>query len=156
LLDNNYEGIAKNNDLYEAHVKLQEKEKALEAALTGDDSSKVKEAFDAFSKANSEHLEKEESIMMPKIQQFVEDGHPMKKYMQEELLAAIDEDQLEFFITFACEILEKHPEGQPRAKVFTHALYASAKPEQWSQWDKWIKESLSEKTYNELQEVISS
>jgi len=156
LLDKNFENIAKEQGLYDDHVELNKLEEAVDAAFEKGDKKEIKEAFDAFAKANTSHLEKEESIMMPKIKEFIAGGHPMKKYMQEELLATVSDDQMEHFIKFANEILEKHSEGEPRVRVFDHALKAASTPEQWAKWDAWIKESLSKKSYKEVQDAIQA
>jgi hypothetical protein len=95
--------------------------------------------------------------MMPKIREFKEGGHPMKKYMQEEIIAAVDKPgEMEHFVKFANEMLEKHSEGEPRVRVFDHALKAAATPEQWTEWEQWIKETVSDTTYEELQNAIKA
>ena len=93
--------------------------------------------------------------MMPKVMEMKKMGKPLKKYMKEELLATIvNTPDFEFFVKFANEILERHSEGMPRVRVFDHALWAVSTPEQWKVYDKWIKDTLPDKSYQEIQAVL--
>jgi hypothetical protein len=49
-----------------------------------------------------------------------------------------------------CQVLERHHEGQPRARVFAHALWGVGTPEEWAVWEPWIQESLSAELYTEM------
>ena len=60
----------------------------------------------------------------------------------------------EFFIKYSNEILEKHHGGMPRVRVFDHALWAAATPEEWAIWRGWIEETLTEGSYKELLAVL--
>lgn len=159
-MDAHFEGVATENHLSDDHDTLNQKEKALDEAFQRSKNKitkEIKTAFEEYSKANLAHLEKEESIMMPKIMAFVKMGHSLKKSMINDLLAAvIDTEDFEFFVKYANEILEKHPGGMPRARVFDHALWAVSSPEQWKVYDQWIKETVSDTTYQELQAVINA
>lgn len=76
--------------------------------------------------------------------------------MVEEILATIINDpNFEQWVRYANEVLERHSDNMPRVRVFDHALYAVATPEQWSVWNEWIKDTLSEESYNELQAAIA-
>jgi hypothetical protein len=127
--------------------------------MGGDHSlAEIKIAFEAFEEANLAHLEKEEGIMMPCVSKMAKSGkHNMKQIMREEILASIvDSKDFEFWIKYANEVLERHPEGMPRVRVFDHALWAVASPAQWEEWDKWIKETVSAATYKELHDAIGA
>jgi hypothetical protein len=95
--------------------------------------------------------------MMPKIMEMVKGGISLKKVMQEELLPMVSESlDFEFFVKFANEILEKHTENMPRVRVFDHALWAVSSPEGWKKYDQWIKETLKNKSYQEVQAAINA
>jgi hypothetical protein len=70
------------------------------------------------------------------------------------LATVVNSPDFEFFIKYANEMLDKHNGGMPKARVFDHALWAVATPDQWNQWSGWMKESLAEKTYEDLQSVL--
>jgi len=159
LLNLHGEGISKQCDeLREQHGHLYEFEQDIKDAFehAKDVSEAVKTAFASFKTENLLHLEKEEKIMMPAIQKLMKAGKPMKKYMLEDIFPLIADEDLEFFIKFANEILQKHEEGgMPRVRVFDHALWAIATREQWFVWDEWIQEVLSDEKYKELQSAIA-
>mmetsp|Transcript_15261 Transcript_15261/g.16936 ORF Transcript_15261/g.16936 Transcript_15261/m.16936 type:complete len:220 (+) Transcript_15261:188-847(+) len=155
LLDKNFDKIVTKAGLSDSHHILEDMEEITTKAFADGDIAAVKSAYKSYEETNLEHLEKEEKIMMPKVMAMKKMGLPLKKYMQEELLATIIETpDFEFFVKFANEMLERHPEGMPRVRVFDHALWAVSTPEQWGVYDKWIKETISEKSYQELQAVL--
>mmetsp|Transcript_14070 Transcript_14070/g.18348 ORF Transcript_14070/g.18348 Transcript_14070/m.18348 type:complete len:252 (+) Transcript_14070:243-998(+) len=157
LLNEKFDGIANNGKLAELHVILHEKEEAVEEAFKAKDIAKLKEVFPPYDKINLNHLVKEEEIMMPKVMEMQKAGENVKKLMREELLDTVSgSPDFEFFVKFANEMLDKHPEGQPRARVWDHALWALATEEEWTVWDAWIKESLKPETYKELQDAIEA
>jgi hypothetical protein len=148
--------IAEEEHLHDLHVNLEEKEHALADAFEASDLDAVKSAFAAFDELNLEHLKKEEAVMMPKVMEMVKSGVSMKKVMIEELLPMVsDSIHFEFFVKFANEILEKHPENEPRVRVFDHALWAVSTPDEWKKYDRWIKETLTPETYQEVQDAIN-
>lgn len=63
-------------------------------------------------------------------------------------------NHFQFFVEFAMEILERHSEGKPRARVFAHALLACATDEQLPVWEGWIKASLSPELFAQIETVI--
>jgi hypothetical protein len=149
--------IAEEEHLHDLHVSLEEKEHALTDAFEASDLEAVTSAFAAFDEFNLAHLKKEEAVMMPKVMEMVKGGISLKKLMVEELLPMVSESlDFEFFVKFANEILEKHPENMPRVRVFDHALWAVSTPDEWKKYDRWIKESLTPTTYQEVQDVISA
>lgn len=92
---------------------------------------------------------------MPAIMQMMKAGEPLKKYMIDDILAVIvNSPDYEFWIKYANQVLEKHHGGMPRARVFDHALWAAATPDQWQQWEEWIKDTLKDETYEELKQVL--
>jgi len=161
LLDKHFDGAASNEGLDKEHQKLEEAEHALEKAFqvswfSGGNLDAAKKAFEKFDEENLAHLKKEEDLMMPLVGKMTQTGHPMKKYMQEELLATIiDDPRFESWVKYANEVLEKYSDGMPRVRVFDHALWAVATDEQWATWNEWIKDTLSEDVYNEIQAVIA-
>jgi hypothetical protein len=93
--------------------------------------------------------------MMPLVSKMAQTGHNLKEYMQTEILPLVSNDpDFEFWVRYANDVLERHAEGMPRVRVFDHALWAVATPEQWAVWDKWIQETLSEEKYKEVQDAI--
>ena len=124
-------------------------------ALESKNVDSMKSTYAEFEELNLAHLKLEEDFMMPSVMSMVKAGKPMKKFMIEEILANVKEDEMEFFIKYANRVLEQHSGGQPRVRVFDHALYAVATPEQWKLWDSYIKDTVNEKTYGELHAVIS-
>ena len=157
MLDDECGGVASDAKLSDDHATLEAKENELKAAFAAKDLAKVKETFAEYEKINSDHLVKEEKIMMPKVMEMAKSGKNMKKLMRDDVLnTVVDSPDYEFFIKFANEILEKHPEGQPRVRVFDHALWAVATPDEWSTWDAWIKESVSPESYKELHDAIDA
>eukprot|EP00527_Entomoneis_sp_CCMP2396_P005948 CAMPEP_0198140252 /NCGR_PEP_ID=MMETSP1443-20131203/3449_1 /TAXON_ID=186043 /ORGANISM="Entomoneis sp., Strain CCMP2396" /LENGTH=265 /DNA_ID=CAMNT_0043802625 /DNA_START=233 /DNA_END=1030 /DNA_ORIENTATION=- len=155
LLDQKFEGIASDAGLNGLHVKLHELEGAVDQAFQNKDLEKLQQVFPEYDSVNLDHLVKEEEIMMPKVMEMKKNGVDLKTVIVEEVLAAVvDLPDFEFFIKFGNEILEKHHQGQPRARVWDHALWAVATEEQWVVWDAWIKESLWPEPYEEVQVAI--
>ena len=118
----------------------------------------AKQIYPVFYKENEKHLSEEERILMPAIGKMMKQGIPIKKYIESDILPVLleNEGDMEFFIKFANEILQKHDTepDKPRVRVFDHALWALASKEQWNEWDAWIKETLTEDKYEELQMAI--
>lgn len=149
--------IAEEEHLYDLHVSLEKKEHALADAFEGSDLEAVQSAFTAFDEFNLAHLKKEEAVMMPRVMEMAKSGISLKKVMVEELLPMVTESlDFEFFVKFANEILEKHPENMPRVRVFDHALWAVSTADDWKKYDKWIKETLKPETYQEVQDAINA
>jgi hypothetical protein len=142
--------------LFKAHRDLDKKEHALEEAFHAGDIGAAKKAFALFEDANEAHLKKEEDIMMPKVMEMKKSGKNLKALMQQEIFPiAAQHPDFEFFIKYANEVLERHPGGMPRVRVWDLAVWAAASTEEWKQIDKWIKETLSEATYKEVQDAIN-
>jgi hypothetical protein len=149
--------IAEKEHLHDDHVSLGEKEHAVAKAFEASDLEAVKSTFAAFDEFNLAHLKKEEGVMMPKVMEMVKGGISLKKVMLEELLPMVSDSlDFEFFVKFANEILEKHPENMPRVRVFDHALWAVSTPEEWEKYDQWIKDTLTTKSYDEVQAAINA
>lgn len=143
------------NGLYGLHSELDKAEKEVDAACKKSDLQALKQAFPAFHEINESHLKKEEDVMMPSIMEMKKAGEPMKKFMTQDILPLVSEtSDYEFFVKYANEILEKHDGGMSRARVFDHALWAASTPEQWTIVDGWIKETVEESTYNQLQAAL--
>lgn len=149
--------MALKGGLRGAHKELDEKEAAVEKAFAdhakSKDMSKIAAAWEAFEAENEKHLQHEESVMMPMVQQMMKAGHPMKQFMKEEILPNAKTD-MEFFVKYAMAKLEAASGPMPRFRVFAHALWAVATPEEWTVWDAWIRETVSKETYKELQDAL--
>ena len=157
LLDKHFDEVAAKEGLSAEHDVLHAKEQAFTEALAdGRDVHLLRKTWTAFASTNEAHLTKEEGIMMPKVMEFVKGGHDLKLYMKTELLASItgDATEMDFFVKYANDVLERHPEGMPRVRVFDHALWAVSTEDEWKVYDAWIKDTVSPKTYMELQEAI--
>ena len=158
ILDELDDNVAEQKGLRHHHQHLYEYEEDIRDAFahSADVSEAVKVSFQAFQKENLEHLELEENIMMPSIMKLAKAGKPMKQYMVEDIFSLLPEEHLEFFIKFSNQMLEKHKEGMPRARVFNHALWAIATPEQWELWSSWIERALTPDEYKETQDAIAA
>lgn len=155
ILDREADGVVTKEGLYNLHTELDKLEQNVQNAMSASDLAKAKEIYPEFSGQNEAHLKKEEAVMMPNIKKMMMAKKPLKKFMCTEILPLVTETpDFEFFVKYANEILEKHSGGMPRARVFDHALWAASTPEQWTKWNSWIKETLSEKTYMELEAVL--
>lgn len=123
--------------------------------MSSADLNAAKEAYPKFADSNEAHLKKEEMVMMPSIKKMKMAGKPLKKYMCQDILPLVSASpDFEFFIKYANRILEKHSGGMPKVRVFDHALWAAATPDQWRLWSGWMKEALSEKAFAELEAVL--
>ena len=58
------------------------------------------------------------------------------------------------FIAFGVKALEKHHGGNPRARVWIHAIQAISTPEQWKQWLPHVKAGLSEELFQSIDAEI--
>lgn len=155
VLDLKADGIVTTEGLYGLHTDLEIYEKAVNKAIKKKDLKALKIAYPKFMEINEAHLKKEEDVMMPSIQKMMKAQEPLKKFMVVDILPTVKgSPDWEFFIKYANTILDKHHGGMPRARVFDHALWAAATPEEWKTWSVWMKESLSEKTYKELEAVL--
>lgn len=142
------------NKLYDAHEELTKVENSLNEAFDSKDLDTAKTKFEEFSVLNEEHLKKEEDIMMPNVKKMMMAGHPMKKFMKDDILPLVGDD-MEFFVKYSSDVLDRHAEGQPRARVFNHALWAVATEDQWKEWNEWIKESQSPECYAQLESCLA-
>jgi hypothetical protein len=83
-------------------------------------------------------------------------GANLKALMADELLPpALASADFRFFVEFAMRKLEKHHEGKPRVRVFAHALAACATPEQWAEWEPWVRGALSPELYEEIAPLLA-
>jgi len=159
VLNQTCENISEERDLRNQHNHLYKYEEDINAAFSNPSnvvSESVKAAFASFKSENLHHLEVEEKVIMPSIVKLAKSGEPMKKYMLEEIFPLIPDENLEFFIKFANEILQRHEGGMTWVRVFNHALWGVASAEKWYVWDQWIREVLNDDKYNELQGAIAA
>ena len=155
-MDTKAEEIVTKNGLYELHTELDALEQAVSDAMAAMDMDALAVAFPRYMERNEAHLSKEESVMMPAIMTMMKAQLPLKQFMTQDILPTVtgNSDDWEFFVKHANQVLEKHHGDMARARVFDHALWAAATPEQWAIWNSWIKESLSETLYEELQAIL--
>jgi hypothetical protein len=154
-LDAKADEIVSKNGLYDLHTQLDSLEQTVSDAMASEDMDGLIVAFPKYMESNEAHLAKEENVMMPAIMTMMKAQLPLKQFMTQDILPTVTgSDDWEFFIKHANQVLEKHHGGMPRARVFDHALWGAATPEQWTVWNSWIKESLSEPLYEELQAIL--
>ena len=156
LLNLHFDSIA--DPLLLTHKTIDELEGAVDAAARAVEGSAdeadliaaLKEAFAKFAEANEAHLAKEEEIMMPKVMELGKSGHNLKALMTEDLLPCVPAQDMPFFLEHAMQTLEQHSAGQPRARVFAHAIYAVATKEQWMDWKSHVQKGLSSELYDSI------
>jgi hypothetical protein len=182
LLDREFDGIATEQGLSTDHETLHSLEEAVSAVLSSSSNvniDQLRAVWQTFAVENERHLQKEESIMMPKVMALKKAGHVLPDLMTQDVLGAIrssrrpmddddggetkemetksaqkDDDDMEFFIKYANVVLEQHAEGKPRARVFDHALWAVSTPDEWKHYNQWIQESTSPKLYQSIRMAI--
>lgn len=155
LVDEHADMAAKKGNLRHHHGTLYElEEDVVDIFEKAPDIDRAKDIFPIFLQENENHLKEEEDILMPAIQKMMKEGVPIKKYIRTDLLPVLQmkDGDLEFFIRFGNEILERHDnvEGKPRVRVYDQAFWALATPEEWKVWNEWIKDSLSPEKYAEV------
>jgi hypothetical protein len=156
VLDAKAEGIVTAKGLYGLHKDLESLEAAVNEAVEKNDLKAFKVAYPKFMDVNEAHLKTEEDVMMPSIKKMMMAKEPLKKFMVVEILPTVKgTPDWEFFIKYANTILDKHNNGMPKARVFDHALWAAATPEEWTIWSAWMKEALTEKTYKQLEAALA-
>mmetsp|Transcript_22344 Transcript_22344/g.62330 ORF Transcript_22344/g.62330 Transcript_22344/m.62330 type:complete len:270 (-) Transcript_22344:340-1149(-) len=160
ILDENFDGVAKENGLYADHEALDKLEHEMSEACKQEekDLGRLKELWANFKAENESHLKKEEGVMMPRVMQLKKNGTNLKQVMKTEILPLVgdvDSEDFEFFVRFANETLNKHTGGMPRVRVFDHALWACVEESTWKKCDEWIKESVSDEHYSQLQAAIN-
>ena len=157
LLDQKFDNVASKAGLLDDHQALDEVETEANRAVESKDGEAFAVAYAKYQQINLSHLEKEESIMMPKVSQMAKEGVNMKQVMRDELLALIlDSPDLEHFVKYANEVLERHADNMPRARVFDHALWAVSTADEWQKYDTWIQETVSEEQYREISDAINA
>jgi len=140
----------------EHEEELQVAEEHVEGGIQTEDLSNIREAYAEYRTIHETHLKKEEDIMMAQVLALEEAGENMKELMVTEILAlVVDSDDFKFFVQHANYMLDRHHGEMPKARVFDHALWVCATPEQWKIWRSWIKGSVSEERYNEIMAAIS-
>jgi len=156
ILDAKADGIVTQQGLYNLHGNLESLETSVSTAIESGDMDALQADYPKFMEENEAHLKQEEDVMMPSIKKMMMAQEPLKKFMCEEILPTVtgSAEDWEFFVKYANQVLEQHHGGMPRARVLDHALWAAATPDEWTVWNAWIRETLSEKTYGELQAVL--
>ena len=155
VLDERFDGIAKEKGLCDDHSNLEDIEASIAEAGKEGNIETFKKKFDEYKTSNEAHLAKEEEVMMPRVMKLSKSGVNMKELMVNEILSlVVDSPDFQFFVQHANYILDKHAGGKPRARVFDHALWICATPEQWNQWRAWIEASLPETKFRAIMEDI--
>eukprot|EP00511_Aplanochytrium_stocchinoi_P008212 CAMPEP_0204855586 /NCGR_PEP_ID=MMETSP1347-20130617/17083_1 /ASSEMBLY_ACC=CAM_ASM_000690 /TAXON_ID=215587 /ORGANISM="Aplanochytrium stocchinoi, Strain GSBS06" /LENGTH=232 /DNA_ID=CAMNT_0052001837 /DNA_START=35 /DNA_END=733 /DNA_ORIENTATION=+ len=156
LLDAKFDKIAEKNKLRNAHDELHAVEHKLSEAMKSGDVEQIKAAWEKFSQVNLDHLKEEENVMMPCVQKMAKAGENLVEHLQTQICNTCwDEDGFGAeFLTTGVRVLEKHHEGMPRARVWIHAIQTIANDEQWKKWLPAIKEGLSDKMFQEIDELI--
>lgn len=159
LVDDHANGAAKEAGLRHSHDSLYElEEDVVDIFESAPDIYRAKEVFPIFLAENLAHLKEEEDILMPAIGKMMKKGVNIKKYIKSDIIPVLlhKEGDMEFFLKFGNEILERHDnvEGKPRVRVFDQAFWALASSEEWTEWSHWIQESLSPEKYAEVNTAI--
>lgn len=136
--------------LKDAHEKLHFAEARLKAAIATKSLTDIKRKYAVFAGDYEQHLVSEEDVMMAKVVAMKKQGEDLKKIMAEHILPCVEESEMNFFLSFAMLMLEKHAEGRPRARVFAHAASTVATPDQWRAWHPIIKANLSPALYDRV------
>ena len=160
MMDDHVGGVTTEAKLLNNHEELENAEKELDRVFgNSKDSESIKKMFAAFMEDNEAHLLAEEKVLMPSVQKMMKNGVKVKKHLKVEVLSVLlrEKGDIEFFLRFGNEILQRHDNipDQPRVRVFNHAFWAVATPEQWRQWNQWIKESLPPAKYEEVHAAAS-
>jgi len=156
MLDRLGNGVAKAAGLRNAHSAVASLERAIERSfgLLGS-FGRLQDAFRAFKEANEEHLKEEEQVMMPAIKTLSDAGTDMRELMRASVLAALSADERAFFVKYGVRVLEQHPEGMPRARVFVHALQAVAdSADEWEKDRALVQASLSPAEYDKVSAAL--
>jgi len=158
VLDDKFEGVATAKGLSGLHTEMLELEGAVSKAIAAGDVDACREAYTKFAVENEAHLKAEEGVMEPKVMAMAKAGENMKALMVEQLLPAALAGDMTFFVSFAMRTLEAYEaetkDGQPKTRVFAHALKAVATAEQWADWRIAIKDALSSDKYVALDAEI--
>lgn len=161
LVDDHADNAAKKQGLRHHHSNLYElEEDVVDVFENAPDIQRAKDIYPIFRQENEEHLKEEENILMPAIQKMMKNGVNVKKYIKKDIMPILlhQEGDLEFFLRFGNEVLERHDNApdKPRVRVFDHAFWALASKEEWAKWKVWIQDSLSPEKYAELDAAIAA
>ena len=85
----------------------------------------------------------------------VKQGESLKDIMNTHILPCAKASDYEFWVKTAMEVLERHPENMPRARVFSHALWGLSNDTEWDQLEPWIQSSLSPKLWSEISPLFA-
>lgn len=157
ILDEYFDGVIEKNHLRQDDIDLVNAQNNLEDATETGDVEKIKEAFTQFHLIYEKHLLEKEAITMSRVVEMKMSHINMKQLMVEEILSNIvdEEDDFKFFVQHANYILDDQFEyGASRVLSFNHALWGCATPVQWKRWIKWIKQSLSDETFEKFMDSI--
>lgn len=157
ILDEYFDGIIEKNHLRQDSRDLVNAQKHLEDTTQTGDIEKIKEAFAQFKVIYDKYLLEKEAITMSRVVEMKMSHINMKELMVEEILSNVvhDEDDFKFFVQHANYILDNQFHyGESRVLSFNHALWGCATPVQWKRWIKFIKQSLSEETFEKFMDSI--
>lgn len=112
--------------------------------------------FPDYTDFNEHFMLKEEDVLMPAVRTMIEEGHPVKRYINTYMMPILtrNQDDLKFFLEFANQILERHENHGPSLRRFNQALWAIATPAQWKEWKAWIQESLFPTNFEQVMREI--
>ena len=154
-MDHKFDNVATKAGLRQDHEAVDEVEAEAMRAVQARDGEAFSMAFVEYQQINIDHMEKEEKAMMPKVKEMIKEGASMRQLVRDELMALIvDSPDMEHFVKYANEILVRHADNMPRARVFDHALLAVSTPQEWDKYDAWIKETMPDEVYQEINNAI--
>jgi len=157
ILDEYFDGIIQKNNLRQDCQDLVDAKNHLEETTQTGDVDMIKESFLQFKAIHDKYLLEKEAITMSRVVEMKMNHVNMKQLMVEEILSILvdDEDDFKFFVQHANYILDDQFEyGVSRVLSFNHALWGCATPTQWKRWIKWIKQSLSEESFEKIVDSI--
>jgi iron-sulfur cluster repair protein YtfE (RIC family) len=161
MIDKHGNQAVRKAGLRHHHERLYElEEDVVDIFENAPDVDRAKEVFPIFRQEDEDHLKEEEDILMPAIQEMIKNGVPLKKCIQSEIIPLLleKEGDMEFFIRFSNEVLERHDKvnGKPRVRVWNQAIWSLATAEQWKEWRSWIEDTLTGEKYAEVDEAIQA
>mmetsp|Transcript_47561 Transcript_47561/g.112150 ORF Transcript_47561/g.112150 Transcript_47561/m.112150 type:complete len:513 (+) Transcript_47561:78-1616(+) len=157
VVNERFENLAHQKGLLAAHRDLHALETKLiqTAAAPSTTLDQVKPVYMEWQAANEKHLKAEEDVMMPCVKKMMEGQVNLKELLQMEIMPTIwDRPDFGFFVQHAAATLEKYPDGQPRARVWVHALLAISPAERWARYLPYVKAGLSPSLFKAINDEI--
>lgn len=152
LLDSLGNSAVSEAGLENEHDHDLELQKNVDQAITEENRSALKQAFDVWSKDHIEHLVHEEDVMMPIIPKAGNNCVEHGQVVHDRLLSSIESmDEFDWTLGWILEKLNRHESGsQPpelMVRVFVWGLHYSADDNQWQRWLPIVNSKLSQELF---------